>query len=88
MKRAAKEVKFLGRSPSKRLKGSGGFDDPIALDNDYEYDDGASVATEPEDLEVLSEEADVLAKYAEQRARLERHADSHITEEALIAAGF
>lgn len=36
----------------------------------------------------LNLEADVLAKYAEQRARLERHPDSKITEETLIAAGF
>ena len=33
-------------------------------------------------------EADVLAKYAEQRARLERHEASHITEALLISAGF
>lgn len=33
-------------------------------------------------------EADVLAKYAEQRARLERHPDTRISEESLIAAGF
>ena len=33
-------------------------------------------------------EADVLAKYAEQRARLSHHSDSHLTEESLIAEGF
>ncbi len=36
----------------------------------------------------LNLEADVLAKYAEQRARLQRQADSHITEQSLLAAGF
>ena len=36
----------------------------------------------------LNLEADVLAKYAEQRARLERHGVERITEAALIAAGF
>ena len=33
-------------------------------------------------------EADVLAKYAEQRARLQRHAESQLTEAMLIAGGF
>ena len=36
----------------------------------------------------LNLEADVLAKYAEQRARLERHGVELITEASLIAAGF
>ena len=36
----------------------------------------------------LNLEADVLAKYAEQRARLERHGPERITELSLIAEGF
>ncbi|WP_419804116.1 riboflavin synthase [Terriglobus sp.] len=36
----------------------------------------------------LNLEADVLAKYSEQRARLERHEASNLSEEMLIAAGF
>ncbi|KAK3670280.1 hypothetical protein LTR78_009834 [Recurvomyces mirabilis] len=42
------------KSPSKRLKGSGGFDNPIAIEDS----DGDSVATDAEDLEILFEEAE------------------------------
>ncbi|TKA79464.1 hypothetical protein B0A55_04215 [Friedmanniomyces simplex] len=44
------------RSPAKRLKGLGGFDDPIAIDDG---DDSASDATDAEDLDILFEEDEV-----------------------------
>ncbi|KAK4543230.1 hypothetical protein LTR36_005780 [Oleoguttula mirabilis] len=55
--RAAKETgrtgKIQGQSPMKKMKGHGGFSDPINLDGD---DDGDSVATDAEDLDILFEE--------------------------------
>ncbi|KAK3073010.1 hypothetical protein LTR53_005783 [Teratosphaeriaceae sp. CCFEE 6253] len=41
------------RSPAKRLKGLGGFNDPITLDDE---DDTCSMATDEEDYEILYEE--------------------------------
>ncbi|KAK5134545.1 hypothetical protein LTR08_006330 [Meristemomyces frigidus] len=43
----------LGESPMKRLKGLGGFNDPIDVDGD---DDADSVATDVEDLDILFED--------------------------------
>ncbi|GAB7358705.1 hypothetical protein MBLNU230_g3934t1 [Neophaeotheca triangularis] len=45
---------------SKKLKGKGGFDDPVVLDSDDAVgDDGASVATEAEDIDILLSDDEV-----------------------------
>ncbi|KAK5126054.1 hypothetical protein LTR85_011409 [Meristemomyces frigidus] len=56
--RAAKDTartvgKIRGQSPLKKMKGLGGFNDPINLDGD---DDADSVVTDAEDLDILFEE--------------------------------